>query len=74
MAKFGDERIGHTRRCDRLPNTHLALPREMGGSGSLTNSKQAFRAGDATVGIGTNGIGGLNAKCPLPWIIPGWTE
>ena len=71
MVKFEDERMGHARRCDRLPDTHLALPREMGGAGSLADSEQLLGAGAATVGIATNGIGSLNAKCPLSLTIPG---
>ena len=62
MVKFEDERMGHARRCDRLPDTHLALPREMGGAGSLTSSEQLLGAGDAARDHGRRDGGHCNER------------
>jgi osmotically inducible protein OsmC len=43
----GEGREGHTRSSDGLVDFDLAIPREMGGPGGLTNPEQLFAAGYA---------------------------
>jgi osmotically inducible protein OsmC len=43
----GEGREGHTRSSDGLLDLDLALPKEMGGPGGLTNPEQLFAAGYA---------------------------
>lgn len=43
----GEGRSGHTRSSDGLIDLDLAIPKEMGGPGGLTNPEQLFAAGYA---------------------------